>query len=35
MTDCPAIITHDLGRVYKLRGPKRKKTPKSWSPWTA
>lgn len=28
MTSRPAIMTQDLGRVYKLRGPKRKDDPK-------
>lgn len=28
MTDAPAIATHDLGRVYKIHGPKRKDDPK-------
>ncbi len=28
MDDTPAIITEDLGRIYKIRGPKRKDDPK-------
>jgi ABC-2 type transport system ATP-binding protein len=28
MPDTPAIVTQDLGRVYKIRGPKRKDDPK-------
>jgi ABC-2 type transport system ATP-binding protein len=28
MTDAPAIVTQDLGRVYKIHGPKRKDDPK-------
>ena len=28
MTAAPAIATHDLGRVYKIHGPKRKDDPK-------
>jgi ABC-2 type transport system ATP-binding protein len=28
MTDAPAIATQDLGRVYKIHGPKRKDDPK-------
>lgn len=28
MTATPAIVTQDLGRIYKIRGPKRKEDPK-------
>jgi len=28
MPDSPAIVTQDLGRIYKIRGPKRKEDPK-------
>lgn len=28
MPDTPAIVTQDLGRIYKIRGPKRKDDPK-------